>query len=411
MNPEDSGEQQKASSGSLENIINEMDRKVFHLKTLYDISTDIFKSVDLKTILRNFLLMTTGNFGVIEGFILLQDTGSEAGVYLESLGFKDSDRALVLQNGERLLLKWKNEIQLIDGPKFENLNILPGSVKYFVPFNVQEECSGLLGIGNKISGEPYNDDDRELLATLVNNLAAALKNIKLTEALIKAERLAAIGEASASISHCMKNMLSGLEAAFMVFQGDVEDNYSEIPLRGCSMFERNIKRLRDFIQDMLTYSKERKPVFQITDLNELVDSIVELMRESASEKGVTLDFHADGKLENLEIDPKQIYRCVLNLVTNAIEASDKTGSCVNVKTSSNDSDYVAVEVSDQGIGMNEETKNRIFQPFFSKKGSKGTGLGLAITKKFIDEHNGKIEVISKEGEGCSFLIYLPVERN
>jgi len=182
--------------------------------------------------------------------------------------------------------------------------------------------------------------------------------------------------------------------------------------KGFEILERNMNRLTDLVQDMLTYSKDREPEYELTDINDLVDSVVELMQNKASEYGVALSFTPAKNVEKITLDPKGIYRSVLNLVSNAIDASqDKKNAAVTVSTSKNDSVEVVIDVVDQGCGMDEETMQSIFQPFYSKKGSKGTGLGLSVTKKIVEEHGGRIQVTSKEGKGSTFTIILPIGKN
>ena len=156
----------------------EVDRQAFHLKTLYDVSKDIFGTVDFETILKNFLLMTTGNFGVIEGFILTQDVHSKEITHFVSVGFRDDERTLLSQGGKQLLKDWNKEETVLEGHKLEGLGVLPQTVAYVLPFSVDEGSSGLLGLGSKIVREPYSNDDKDLLVTLVNNLVVSLKNAR-----------------------------------------------------------------------------------------------------------------------------------------------------------------------------------------------------------------------------------------
>lgn len=178
MNLKDEMERHKESSNKTEHIHSELDRRVFHLKTLYDVSKDIFGTVDFEAILKNFLLMTTGNFGVIEGFILSQDVSSKEITHFASLGFEDNERTLLSEAGRQLLLDWNKEETVLDGHKLEGLGVLPQTVACVLPFSVDEACSGLLGLGSKIVGEPYSEDDKELLVTLVNNLVVSLRNAR-----------------------------------------------------------------------------------------------------------------------------------------------------------------------------------------------------------------------------------------
>jgi signal transduction histidine kinase len=158
---------------------------------------------------------------------------------------------------------------------------------------------------------------------------------------------------------------------------------------------------------MLKYSKDHKPEYEATKIAELVGSIVDLMKVRAEDRHLQLRFNPNVDVGEIEIDPKGIYRCVLNLVTNALDACEKENAVVEVSIIDGSKENIIIEVADQGSGMDESTLKSIFQPFFSKKGSKGTGLGLSVTQKIVQEHGGKIEVDSSPGQGSTFRIHLP----
>ncbi|UCB46724.1 MAG: GAF domain-containing protein [Spirochaetota bacterium] len=279
-----------------------------------------------------------------------------------------------------------------------------------LPLIVENECIGALEMVNKKNNDDFNEEDLILGEAISNQIAVAIHNVQLTDAALKAERLAAIGQAVTGVAHCVNNMLNGLEGGFYVLESDIEDKFGEKPERGFDMLGRNIKRLKDLVQDMLTYSKDRKPEIEPTNINELCQSVIELMQVKAEERKIKLNFKPDKMIKKIEIDPKGVYRCILNLVSNAIDACEKEGSTITLSTFASDPDFLSVEVEDQGTGIDEETLQSIFKPFFSKKGSKGTGLGLSVTQKIIEEHGGKIEVDSELNKGSKFTLYLPLER-
>ena len=171
-------EQLKASLKEAEHVQADLDRRVFHLKTLYDVSKDIYGSVETETILRNFLLMTMGNFGVMEGFIILLDAGTKEISHLVSIGMPDDDAAS-LRKDVVALLSQKGLTVWTDGElNSQNAEFLPGNIGFSLPFRVEYECLALLGLGAKLIKEPFNENDKELLDTLVNNLVVALKNAR-----------------------------------------------------------------------------------------------------------------------------------------------------------------------------------------------------------------------------------------
>jgi class 3 adenylate cyclase len=178
MNQRDEAKELRASLKRSEHIQDELDQRIFHLKTLYDVSKDIFGRVDFEIIVKNFLLMTMGNFGVAQGFVLTLDRPSEEISHFVSMGFHESEPASLKNRARQLLLE-----QNIVGPA-ENAAIVANSdlsaphVLCALSFAVESDCLGLIGLGSKLTGEPYSEDDKELLHTLVNNLVVALKNAK-----------------------------------------------------------------------------------------------------------------------------------------------------------------------------------------------------------------------------------------
>ena len=143
-----------------------------------------------------------------------------------------------------------------------------------------------------------------------------------------------------------------------------------------------------------------------------VREVVELMTARAAEKGVELKMELSDDLEPLRFDPDGIHRCLLNLVTNAIDAccadnchdKDRT---VTIRALKPEGWAVEYQVVDTGSGMNKEIQDKIFQSFFSTKGTRGTGIGLMMTKKIVDQHQGVIEVTSQKGAGSTVVIKLP----
>jgi len=161
-----------------ENIQTELDRRVYYLKTLYDISKDIFGSVEYEKILKNFLMMTMGNFGVAEGFILTVDIPSREINGFVSVGFQEDDISLLKTGASEILLSPDLVKSIQNETDLKNQGLLPPQMICALAFNVDQDSNGLLGLGSKLIAESYNTDDEELMDTLVNNLVVALKNAR-----------------------------------------------------------------------------------------------------------------------------------------------------------------------------------------------------------------------------------------
>jgi class 3 adenylate cyclase len=168
-----------------EQVQTELDRRVFYLKTLYDVSKDIFSSVDSATILRNFLLMAMGNFGVTEGFILLTNSNSKKVEDIVPVGLQDSDEVSLIEGIQQLLRHDTFPALFENKADFSQQGFFPSSLEFLQPFTIESDYPGILGLGPKLVGEPYNENDQELLDTLVNNLIIALKNARSFEKIKK----------------------------------------------------------------------------------------------------------------------------------------------------------------------------------------------------------------------------------
>jgi class 3 adenylate cyclase len=171
-------EQLRNSLQQAERIETELDRRVYYLKTLYDVSKDIFGSVEYESILKNFLLMTMGNFGLTEGFILTVNIPREEINGFVSVGFQADDISLLRSGGSQILFLPDLMTSMQKQSDLKPNGLLPPTMICAFPFTVDTDCAGIMGLGAKLVGEPYNTDDEELLNTLVNNLMVALKNAR-----------------------------------------------------------------------------------------------------------------------------------------------------------------------------------------------------------------------------------------
>lgn len=241
-----------------------------------------------------------------------------------------------------------------------------------------------------------------------------LREIKrLEKELVNAERLAAVGQTVAGMAHCVKNILHGLKGgSYMINIGLAKDNTEKLQT-GWKMVQRNIARTSDLVQDLLSYSKEREPQLEPCRPNEIAAEVVELMQEVAGEEQVTLELDLSAQIDEVIMDQRSLHRSLLNLVSNAIDAcrddpNPGKSHKVTLTTALDPGDMIRFDVRDNGSGMSDEVKSKLFSSFFSTKGPQGTGLGLLVTAKLIEEHNGTISVDSQLDVGTTFSIRLPL---
>jgi signal transduction histidine kinase len=233
--------------------------------------------------------------------------------------------------------------------------------------------------------------------------------------LVEGERLAAVGQTVAGLAHAIKNITAGLTGGMYVLEKGIDLENRTYLSQGWQMIKGNVQKIKGMAVDLLNYAKEREPEYQLCDPNGPAREVYDLMLPRATDLGVELKIAPARSLPHAWFDREGIHRVLLNLVSNAIDActdiSCATKTCeVTLGTVKPQGWAVEYQVTDNGCGMDEETRKKIFQIFFSTKGSKGTGLGLMIAKKIVDEHGGVIDLSSEKGSGTVFRVRLPEKK-
>lgn len=254
----------------------------------------------------------------------------------------------------------------------------------------------------------FQEDHLKLSMAIAHFAGLAVEENRHYQALVQAERLAAVGTAMASLSHNIKNILQGLRSGTDIVSLGVEDQSWDTVKKGWRIVERNQRRVYDLVIDMLSFSKEREPVREPCDTTRIVGEAVAFLQGRANEVGALLTHNALPGDGNLQADPEAIHRIVLNLIGNALDAAGPEGGTVVVSTGTQSStDIVEVIVDDNGPGVPPEMVEDIFKPFVSSKGNRGTGLGLPASRKMAREHGGDL-VLEKGPEGQTrFRLILP----
>lgn len=231
----------------------------------------------------------------------------------------------------------------------------------------------------------------------------------------QAQRMAAIGRTVAGLAHYIKNILNGLRGGAYVIDSAMSKQDLELVRKGWDMVERNISQISNIVIDMLIYSSERTPHYEWVDPNGIVKEILELMADRAGLSRVDLVSELDQEIGKVAMDRTAIHRCLLNLVSNGIDACTfegivKGNARVEIRTDKPPGWGVRFRVRDNGTGIDPETQERLFKDFYTTKGYKGTGLGLPVTHKIVQEHEGELFFETEPGKGTTFTLLLP-ERN
>ncbi len=228
--------------------------------------------------------------------------------------------------------------------------------------------------------------------------------------LIEAERLAAVGQTVAELSHTIKNIANSLKGSIFVLGKGIELDEREYILQGWRMVESSLEKIKNLSLDLLHYGKYAKIQPALTHPNTPAEEISQLMTNRAQAEGVDLQIRMSPDLEPIPLDADAIQRCLMNLVANAIDAcreNDSGRKRVMLQSLPAEGWGVEYRVIDNGCGMDESVRERLFQSFFSTKGTDGTGIGLMMAKRIVGQHQGTIEVDSRAGEGTTIIIRLP----
>jgi signal transduction histidine kinase/pSer/pThr/pTyr-binding forkhead associated (FHA) protein len=257
----------------------------------------------------------------------------------------------------------------------------------------------------------FTEDHLALASAVAHQAALAAEETRYHHAMVQAERLAAVGQTIAALSHHIKNILQSLRSGNEILKMGIASKDDALLQQGWKLAEKGQGKIYDLVMDMLSYSKEREPAVEPTDVNALVGEVVEMVQARARELGIKLDVNLEDNLPIVTVDPEGIHRALLNVIVNAFDAvEDRPVRQVTVGTRRDgEENWVRLLVLDNGVGIAAGSVNDIFKPFVSTKGARGTGLGLAVSRKILREHGGDIIVQSQPGKGSLFVLRLPIK--
>ncbi len=231
------------------------------------------------------------------------------------------------------------------------------------------------------------------------------ERLALEKKLHDVERLAHLGTMIATVSHEIKSPLGIVRSTAEILVKRVKklapgnENLAEIIVAETT-------RLNNIVLEFLDFARPQKVRLKSVNINQSISQLLTFVEMDIKEKNIVLNTQLDPELKERNIDPDQLYRALLNVVMNAIQAMPD-GGFLTVKTSVVQKDAsLSISIADTGVGMSEETLSEVFKPFFTRK-SRGTGLGMAITKNIIEQHHGTISVASQKGQGSVFAIAIP----
>jgi PAS domain S-box-containing protein len=242
------------------------------------------------------------------------------------------------------------------------------------------------------------------------------KELRLQRQLVQSERMAALGQAVTGIQHSIKNLLNVLKGgSYMVKLGLAKDD-KDILGDGWKMVEDAISHMTDMSKGMLDFARDRKLDISPTDLGQLAQKVRALSEARFREDGIALELDVSPDLPLVECDGEMIHSVVMDLLSNAhyacswkeYEDGERPFVAISVHRAELDG-FVDIQVSDNGEGMSEDVRGKIFTPFFSTKKQAGTGMGLAVVARIVSSHGGSTTVESEPGKGTTFHVLLPID--
>lgn len=406
-------------------------------KLLLRISAAVGSGQSLAEILQVIIMESMQATGAQEGSVLLNTVGSSRLDMLASRGLPDEvvQRGYINRSGS--IAAWvieHNTALILNGgavqtPHFKTVRTAQPQ-RHIVsamclPLRAEGGVIGVLNL-NRTNPERgvFRPVDQRVMTLVAAHAAESIRIAQLHQAVLQSERLAAIGQTVSGVAHCIKNLLSSLTGGQFICNRAVQERDFDTYEKGSALLNQAVGRISTLTLDMLEFSVTRKCKAEKVSLRKLFNELVALQAERAQASKVKIILLGlDAEDIFVESDAGQLFRCLLNLLDNAIQASpaggkvalsaalDRSSSALRRLGVPSDC-AVLLQVSDQGTGVPEDVEKRIFDPFFSTKGSGGTGLGLAVARKIARENFGELELAEKSpAGGATFALYLPLRRS
>ncbi len=314
------------------------------------------------------------------------------------------------------LFVWRVVGQPIKALKNGTEHLSQGNLGYQIEVRSHDEVGDLAHSFNSMSLQlrAANEEIVTWAKTLEDRVVQKTKELRSAhEHMLHVEKMASMGKMAAVVAHEVNNPLSGILTyakllGKWVGSGQAEHEKREEAMQCLDLIAAESRRCGDLIKNLLSFSRTAPMNLQSTDLREVIDRSLLLVRHQLELGGIELQLKLAHDLPRVPCDPAQIEQVLLALIVNAIDAMPRGGNLWIETRRGNDETQIEIKVRDDGAGIAPNVLPQIFEPFMTtKENGRGVGLGLAISRGIVERHNGRIEVKSELGRGTTFTVTLP----
>ena len=382
-----------------------------NLRILYDLINDVGSIFNVDLLLRQTLNKVFEVLKADRGYIMLVDKAGKlvpkASRIVDELGQREMpiSRTII----DHVVT---NKVGVLSSNAMSDKRFASGkSVHDFgirsaicVPIPGRQRILGVIHIDSSVAEHTYTTEQLRMLTAIGYQTGLAIENVEMHDAAVQTERLAAVGETVAFLSHHIKNILQALGAGVEVVEAAMDHDDLNSAKASWPVVQRSLGRINGLILNMLAFSKEREPLLEPTNINHILRECVDIEMSRADERGVALMADLDD-IPPVPADAQGLQQAFMNLITNAIDAvPDETGVVTVTSKYDTMNRVIEVRVIDNGRGIDPQKLPNIFTPFYSSKGQRGTGLGLSVARQIVLEHEGTIDVSSTLGRGTTFTV-------
>jgi two-component system NtrC family sensor kinase len=230
------------------------------------------------------------------------------------------------------------------------------------------------------------------------------------EQLVHSRKIAAVGTLTSGIAHELNNPINNIVLTAEALKEDFRSMSPEESMGLIQDILTQSERASEIVKGLLDFSRAERPDFEAMSIRALIQDTLKLVRNQLTLSGIHVEDEVPADLPPIHGEKKSLQQVFLNLFINAIQAM-LDGGTLRISAHPSDNQWIVIDVSDTGIGIDPEHLSQIFDPFYTtKQVGKGTGLGLSVTYGIVEKHGGHIEVKSRKGQGTTFTVTLPLHK-